>query len=89
MQTNSYGKDLRILRGIKFKKLLNHDFAAAQPLSKSSDQVNGTIVFLYATWANEGTPLLISHFRYNKLNKIQLRTLKDSAEMLILASHLV
>ena len=44
MQTISYGNNLRILKGIKFKKILNHDFTAAQPLSKSSgDQVNGTI----------------------------------------------
>ena len=27
--------DLRILRGIKFKKFLDYDLAAAQPLSKS------------------------------------------------------
>ena len=27
--------NLRILKGIKFKKILNHDLAAAQPLSKS------------------------------------------------------
>jgi hypothetical protein len=26
--------DLRILRGIKFKKILDHDLATAQPLSK-------------------------------------------------------
>jgi hypothetical protein len=45
MQTNSYGNNLRILRGAKFKKFLDHDFAAAQPLSKSGgDQVNCTIV---------------------------------------------
>src|ERR1700685_4032859 len=44
MQTNSDGNDLRIFKGIKFKKFLNHDFAAAQPLSKSGDQVNYTIV---------------------------------------------
>jgi hypothetical protein len=44
MQTNSYGNNLRILRGVKFKKVLHHDFAAAQPLSKSGgDQVNCTI----------------------------------------------
>jgi hypothetical protein len=44
MQTNSYGNNLRILRGVKFKKVLDHDFAAAQPLSKSGgDQVNCTI----------------------------------------------
>ena len=44
MQTNSYGNNLRILRGIKFKKFLDHDFATAQPLSKSGgDQVNCTI----------------------------------------------
>ena len=27
--------NLRILRGIKFKKILDHNLAAAQPLSKS------------------------------------------------------
>ena len=44
MQTNSYGNNLRILRGVKLKTFLDHDFAAAQPLSKSGgDQVNCTI----------------------------------------------
>ena len=42
MQTNSYGNNLRILRGVKFKKILDHDFATAQPLSKSGgDQTIG------------------------------------------------
>jgi len=50
MQTNSYGNDLRILRGIKFKNFLNHDFTAAQPLSESSgDQVNYTIALRFAS----------------------------------------
>jgi hypothetical protein len=35
--------NLRILRGIKCKKILDHDFAVAQPLSKSSgDQGYGS-----------------------------------------------
>jgi hypothetical protein len=35
---------------MKFKKFLNHDFAAAQPLFKSSgDQVNGTIDSCFLT----------------------------------------
>ena len=52
MQTNRFGNNLWISRHIKSKKILNHDFAAAQPLSKSSgDQVNGTIAMHASCWA--------------------------------------
>ena len=39
--------NLRIFRGIKFKKFLNHELATAQPLSESGgDQVDCTIYLL-------------------------------------------
>jgi len=39
--------NLTILKGIKIQNNFDHDFTVAQPLSKSGDQVNGTILLMH------------------------------------------